>query len=74
MEIIRTSMITGATHTREVNCTPEQIALGEAGMKIQDAMPNLRAAEREYVKTGITQEEWRQTFGPPPGKIWRRGT
>ena len=66
MEIIRTSMITGATHTREVNCTPEQIALGEAGMKIQDAMPDLPAAEREYIKSGISPEEWRQTFGPPP--------
>ena len=74
MEITRTSMITGATHTREVNCTPEQIALWESGTKIQDAMPDVPAPLREYVKSGITPEEWRQTFGPPPSKIRRKRT
>ena len=72
MLITRTSMITGVTRTREVDCTPEQIALWEAGMKIQDAMPNLPAAEREYVKSGISPLEWRQTFGPPPWAKKRR--
>ena len=57
MQITRTSMISGKTHTLEIGCTPEQIALWEAGMKIQNAMPNLPAAEREYVKSGITPEE-----------------
>lgn len=66
MIVTRKSMITGVTHAREVDCTPEQIALWEAGMKIQDAMPDLPAPEREYVKSGVTPEEWRQMFGPPP--------
>jgi hypothetical protein len=33
------------------------------GKLIQDAMPELSADEREFVKTGITGEEWDQLFG-----------
>ena len=66
MEITRTSMITGATHTLEVNCTPEQVARWEAGVKIQDAMPDVPAPLREFVKSGVTPEEWNDMFGRAP--------
>ena len=59
-------MISGKTHTLEVDCTEEQIAAWEAGVKIQDAMPRLPAPLREFVKSGITPEEWCQTFGRSP--------
>ena len=49
MKITRKSMISGESHTLEVDCTPEQIAAWEAGMKIQDAMPNVSAPLREFV-------------------------
>lgn len=65
MKITRTSPITGVTHTREVNCTPEQIAAWEAGMKIQDAMPNVPAPLREFLMTGTTPSEWTAMFGRP---------
>jgi hypothetical protein len=33
------------------------------GELIQNAMPHLSADDREFVKTGITGEEWDQLFG-----------
>jgi hypothetical protein len=50
----------------EVNCTPEQLAAWENGMLIQNAMPNVDAPLREFIKSGISPTEWRQTFGRPP--------
>ena len=66
MKITRTSPVTGVTHTLEVDCTPEQLEAWEAGTLIQDAMPDVEAPLREYVKSGITPQEWLETFGPPP--------
>ena len=66
MKVTRTSPITGITHTLEVDCTPEQLAAWEGGTLIQNAMPGVEAPLREYVKSGITPEEWLETFGKPP--------
>ena len=66
MLITRTSPISGATHTREVPCTPEQLAAWESGVLIQIAMPDVEAPLREYIKSGITPEEWVEMFGRPP--------
>ena len=66
MLITRTSPISGTTHTLEVNCTPQQLAAWEGGVLIQIAMPDVEAPLREYVKSGITPQEWLETFGPPP--------
>lgn len=35
----------------------------QAGTLIQDAFPMLTASEREFIKTGITPEEWDRMFG-----------
>jgi hypothetical protein len=37
--------------------------LWQSGMLIQDAFPMLSADEREFIKTGITPEEWEEMFG-----------
>lgn len=66
MLITRTSPISGATHSLEVNCTPEQLAEWESGVLIQNAMPDVEAPLREYIKSGITPQEWVQSFGRPP--------
>jgi len=63
MQITRTSMISGNTNTMELNVTLEQIAQWENGMNIQQAMPDLSAEEREFVKTGMTPTEWNELFG-----------
>ena len=54
MQITRTSMISGNTHTMDINVTHQQIDAWESGVLIQDAMPLLNADEREFIKTGIT--------------------
>lgn len=58
MKITRTSMLTGVERTLELDVTEEQIRDWEEGQMIQIAMPNLSPADREYMMTGITQEEW----------------
>ena len=38
--------------------TLEQLARYSAGELLQNAFPQLSAGEREFIKTGITPEEW----------------
>jgi len=58
MEITRTSAMTGITRTLDLPITAEQIAKYEQGALLQDAFRNLNREEREFYKTGMTQEEW----------------
>jgi hypothetical protein len=58
MLITRTSPFSGATNSLEINVTQEQLDIWKAGTLIQNAMPNLTADEREFIKTGITAAEW----------------
>jgi len=46
----------------EIAVTQAQLDAWQAGTLIQDAMPNLSADEREFIKTGITAEEWDDMF------------
>lgn len=63
MLITRRSMFTGKTHTREVPCTQAQLDAWQTGRHIQDAMPDVPDAEREFLMTGVTPEEWDEAFG-----------
>jgi hypothetical protein len=63
MKITRKSPLTGITRTKEIDVTIAQILAWEEGELIQNAMPQLSADDREFVKTGITGEEWDQLFG-----------
>ena len=63
MKIVRTSKVSGITRTMDLDVTEEQMALFEAGKTyIQDCFPNLTADEREFIKTGLTAEEWDNLF------------
>jgi len=59
----RKSRLTGKTHTLDIAFTKEQWASYVGGTLIQDAFPNLTASEREFILSGITDEEWRNHFG-----------
>jgi hypothetical protein len=63
MKITRTSMFTGIERTLDLDFTAEQLAEWKNGALIQNAMPNLSAADREFVMTGVTDEEWANEFG-----------
>ena len=62
MEITKTSIHSGITRTFPLDVTAEEIANWKAGELIQVAMPRLNAAEREFIKTGITSQEWEEIF------------
>ena len=63
MLIERTSPFTGETRTLEIDVTQEQMRAWQSGTLIQNAMPNLSASEREFILTGITDDEWDDMFG-----------
>lgn len=62
MKITRKSEFTGIERTLDINVTEEQLLAWEQGTNIQDAMPNLTDDEREFIKSGITAEEWDELF------------
>ena len=64
MQITKTSVHSGITRTLDLDVTFEEIAAWQAGELIQVAMPRLNADEREFIKTGITAEEWEEIFPP----------
>ena len=62
--ITRTSPVSGITRTRDIPVTESQLQAWQVGnMLIQKAMPHLSADDREFIKTGITSEEWDKLFG-----------
>ena len=63
MRIVKTSQLTGNTHTMSIDVTLAQLDAWANGALIQDAMPNLTADEREFIMTGITPSEWVEAFG-----------
>lgn len=63
MKIMRTSPFTGQSNTMDLDITMEQIQQYLDGALLQDAFPNLTAAEREFFKTGYTAEDWEMLFG-----------
>lgn len=56
----------------ELNCTPAQYKQGieayKNGALLQDAFPFLSDGEREFLKSGITPEEWDAMF--PEEEDW----
>lgn len=63
MQITRTSMLTGKTHTREIKCQQFQLDLYASGQYlIQDIFPMLSDNDREFIMTGATPEEWAELF------------
>lgn len=66
MKIKRSSTLTGKTHILEIDVTHEQLIDYYYRVKLlQQAFPNIPAPLREFIKTGITPQEWKETFGDP---------
>lgn len=55
--------MTGKVRTLDIDVTEEQIKEYNAGALIQDAFSNISPDEREFIKTGVTSEEWDEMFG-----------
>ena len=68
MIVTRISPLTGEVHEMDLDISPAQLDIyDDFGVLLQDAFPNLTPAQREFIKTGITPEEWYDTFGEDLG-------
>jgi len=63
MKVTRLSPVSGVRHTMELDVTAKQIVSWEKGEMIQNVFPHLTAGEREFIKTGITPDDWNTMFG-----------
>lgn len=56
-------MLTGKVHDLDLNVTERQLKSYERGEGLlQDIFAHLSPAEREFIKSGITNEEFETTF------------
>lgn len=56
-------MLTGKVHTLDLPVTQKQIEYFEAGYGLlQDIFPDLTPAQREFLKSGTTEEEWNNSL------------
>lgn len=62
MLITRKSMLSGIERTIEIPVTKEQIDKWENGALAQEAFPNITPTEREFIMTGVTDDEWDNAF------------
>ena len=58
MLITKKSLVTGNITTKDIDVSVQQLDAWQNGMLIQDAMPQVSAPDREFIKTGITSVEW----------------
>lgn len=58
MIVVRRSIVTGMVHEMDLPITQEQIAVWESGRCAQVSFPHLTASQREFIMTGITEQEW----------------
>lgn len=63
MLITRTSMATGVTRTLDLPVTQAQLAAFESNQGlIQDIFPQLSDSDREFILSGMTDEEWDEIY------------
>ena len=58
MQITRTSTLSGITRTLEIDVEPHEYQSWLDGQLIQYAMPHLSVSEREFLISGVTDDEW----------------
>ena len=62
MKLTRQSLVSGVVRTRELPVTEDQMKAWTNGALIQNAFPNLTESDREWIKSGITDDEWTGRF------------
>jgi hypothetical protein len=58
MLIVRISPYSGKKNEREIDITMNQYTAWMEGLSIQKAMPELSDEDREFILTGLLEEEW----------------
>ena len=62
MKITRTNPFTGQENTMDLDVTYEQVEAYFEGKLLVQEFPNLTPGEREFIKTGITEDAWDDMF------------
>lgn len=62
MDITRRSPWSKRTVTMRLDVSDEEFVAWRNGKLIQEAMPRLNSAEREFIKTGLTPGDWLDMF------------
>lgn len=62
MKINKRCPFSGAINSMNIDVTQAQIDKWQGGTLVQVAFPNISAAEREFIMTGITPAQWAKTF------------
>ena len=64
MLVTKKSLVSGNTSTMDIDVTDDQLARIETGRElIQNIVRDLSPDEREFLKSGITPQEWDDMFG-----------
>ena len=63
MNITRVSTLTGEENTLRLPVSQVQMERWEMGELAQDVFPHLSSSQREFIISGITEEEWDHAFG-----------
>lgn len=73
MKITRISPMSGKEHTLDLPVTDAQMSEwehrgvpGQPLRLVQDIFPQLTPAQREFIKTGLTEEDWATLFPQTP--------
>jgi len=61
-EVKARSMFSSEENTMVLPIDLDEISSYNKGALIQNAFPRLNASEREFIKTGITEQEWDSLF------------
>ena len=65
IQVTRQSIITRKMNTMELPISQEHLDIYDTvgDILVQDAFPNLDKEQREFLISGITPQEWNETFG-----------
>jgi hypothetical protein len=62
MLLTRTSIVSGITRTKEIDVTQEELQRHENGELPQKIWPHLTDSDREFIISGMIDEEWTAVF------------
>ena len=66
--VSRRSPFSGFVNTVQITMDPVDYRAWQMGVPIQCALPYLQPFEREFLLTGITEDDWARNLPrPPPG-------
>ena len=65
IKVTRQSVVTRKMNTMELPISQEHLDIYDTvgDILVQDAFPNLDKGQREFLISGITPDEWNNTFG-----------